>query len=55
MDETTALPPLTWRDLLPTNCPTESIGKLSFLYFEDKETLQLITAELERRGIDPYA
>lgn len=54
MDEP-KLPPLTPRDLLPQNCPTTSLAKLSFLYFRDPASLQLIVAELERRGIDPFA
>ena len=50
----TNLPPLTRRDLTFANCPTPSLTRLSFLYFEDKESLLLIAQELERRGIDPF-
>jgi hypothetical protein len=52
---TTALPALGRRDLLPHNCPTESLRALAFLYFGDEDSLQLIVRELEDRGIDPFA
>jgi len=48
-----APPPPTKHDLY--FCSTSHLAELAYIYFEDKEALALIVAELEDRGIDPYA
>lgn len=45
--------PIHWRDVL--NCSTQALQELTYIYFQDEQSLQMIVAELEHRGIDPYA
>lgn len=50
-----ALAPLRWQDLIPNNASDEMLGNLAWWYASDEEAMQMIVAELERRGVDPYA
>lgn len=49
------LSPLRWQDLLPQYASVEMLGKLAYWYAGDEQATQMIVAELERRGVDPYA
>ncbi|MCO6011526.1 hypothetical protein NE236_41905 [Actinoallomurus purpureus] len=49
------LPVLHKTDLAAYRFTVPQLLGLAETYFEDKDTLALIAAELEDRGLDPYA
>lgn len=53
MADTTALPPLTTQHL--HTCTVDGLQALAWQYFRDEDAAARIAAELENRGIDPYA
>lgn len=55
MDATTTSTPQPLHASDLPYCSTKLLADLTWTYFEDKESLQLVVAELEKRGIDPYA
>lgn len=49
----TTLPTLTNQHL--HTCTADALSDLAWQYREDEDTLTRVIAELENRGIDPYA